>query len=129
MQSLHLLKCLSTSVALSLCILPALSRAQQDRDTGTNQAKYSPASLCGNYGAIATHGPNIARALGFELMDGHGNITGAALVNQPGADNTTRSLATVGISGTYTGNAQDMGKRTSPSCFPPAQQQPSSKIL
>jgi hypothetical protein len=72
--------------------------------------QYSVASVCGDYSAVATYGPNIARALGFEVMDGHGNIRGAATVNQPGSDNSTRSITRIGISGTYTVGADGSGK-------------------
>ena len=83
--------------------------AQQEREEGKGQTHFTVASLCGDYGAIATYGANVARALGFELMDGHGKITGAALVNQPGNSSATRSIANIGISGTYTVNAEGMG--------------------
>ena len=94
--------------ALALATLPMILPAQQHEDRRV--VGFTAASLCGNYGAVATYGPNIARALGFEVMDGHGKITaGAAIVNQPGPNDTTRSLATIGISGTYTINAEGMG--------------------
>ena len=81
----------------------------QEREDKKANVKFTTASLCGDYGAIATYGPNVARALGFEVMDGHGKITaGSAVVNQPGP-NDTRSLSTIGISGTYTINAEGMG--------------------
>jgi len=91
-----------------VAMLPMILQSQQ-RDDRTAPVGFTAASLCGNYGAIATYGPNIARALGFELMDGHGKITaGSAVVNQPGPNNT-RSLSSIGISGTYTINAEGMG--------------------
>ena len=96
---------------LAVFFIAALSlsaAAQQDRDESAAQGRYSTASLCGNYGAIATYGANVARALGFEAMDGHGKITGAALVNQPGSNNT-RTLVNIGITGTYMINAEGMG--------------------
>jgi hypothetical protein len=96
---------------LAVFFIAALSlsaAAQQDRDESAAQGRYSTASLCGNYGAIATYGANVARALGFEAMDGHGKITGAAFVNQPGS-NGSRTVANIGISGTYTINAEGMG--------------------
>lgn len=101
---------LTRLAVLSIAIAPATLPAQQEDEPATSHHMYSMASVCGNYGAVATYGANVARALGFEQMDGHGNITGAALVNQPGADLTTRSLSNIGISGTYTVNAQGMGK-------------------
>ena len=70
-------------------------------------------SVGGNYGAVATYGANVARALGFEIMDGHGKITaGSAIANQPGPNNT-RTLSTIGITGTYTINAEGMGTMSS----------------
>ena len=75
-------------------------KAQEHGNAARDQ--FSLATVCGDYGAIATYGPNIARALGFEVMDGHGKISGAATVNQPGPNDTTRSISEIGISGTYT---------------------------
>jgi len=42
-------------------------------------------------------------------MDGRGNIRGAATVNQPGTNDTTRSISEIGISGTYTVDANGRG--------------------
>ena len=98
----------SVLAVLFFAALSLSAAAQQDRDGNAAQVRFSAASLCGNYGAIATYGANVARALGFEVMDGHGKITGAALVNQPGPNNT-RTVANIGISGTYTINAEGMG--------------------
>lgn len=87
---------------LMALVLGTLALPAQERDDRNPKTEFTAASLCGNYGAIATYGANVARALGFEVMDGHGRITsGAAVVNQPGPNNT-RSLASIGISGTYT---------------------------
>jgi hypothetical protein len=88
---------------LSCGVLKAQEHANPTRD------QFSLATVCGDYGAIATYGPNIARALGYEVMDGHGNIRGAATVNQPGPNDTTRSISEIGISGTYTVNANGRG--------------------
>jgi len=100
----------SALVALLFAMFPVFLSAQE-HDESNAQARYSTASLCGNYGAVATYGANVARALGFEVMDGHGKITGAAFVNQPGPNNT-RTVANIGITGTYTINAQGMGTMT-----------------
>lgn len=97
----------SLPIVLMFATLPTVVAAQ-DRDDNGGQVRFSTASLCGNYGAIATYGANVARALGFEIMDGHGKITGAAIVNQPGA-NDTRTVTSIGISGTYTINPQGIG--------------------
>lgn len=103
---------LSVFAVLALTLAPLSLSAQQGREESSPQVHFSAASLCGNYGAIATYGPNVARALGFEAMDGHGNITaGAAVVNQPGPNNT-RTLSSIGISGTYTINAEGIGTMT-----------------
>ena len=83
--------------------------AQEASDSVQTGAKYSVASLCGDYGAIATYGANIARALGWETMNGRGKLTGHAIVNQPGP-NDTRTIVSIGISGTYTVNADGTGK-------------------
>ena len=108
MKSLSKNVCRSILIALLIAITPILALAQ-DRDDRPAQARFSAASLCGDYGAIATYGANVARALGFEIMDGHGKITaGAAIANQPGPNNT-RTLSAIGISGTYTINGEGMG--------------------
>jgi hypothetical protein len=88
--------------------VPAILPAQQEQDNDRAQVRYSAASLCGNYGAVATYGANVARALGFEAMDGRGKISGSAIVNQPGPNNT-RTIASIGISGNYTINADGIG--------------------
>jgi len=97
----------SALVAFSFAMLPVFLLAQ-GHDENSATVRYSTASLCGNYGAVATYGANVARALGFEVMDGHGKITGAAFVNQPGPNNI-RTVATIGITGTYTINDQGIG--------------------
>lgn len=98
----------SVAMALTLLTVPLFMGAQQREDSSA--VGFTVASLCGNYGAIATYGANVARALGFEAMDGHGKITaGSAVVNQPGPNNT-RTLTTIGISGTYTIDAEGMGR-------------------
>src|SRR5689334_12856200 len=54
----------SALVALSFAVLPVFLPAQ-GHDENSAPVRYSTASLCGNYGAIATYGANVARALGF----------------------------------------------------------------
>src|ERR1700693_2939163 len=103
---MELIKRTSKSPA-ALLVLGSLAAnialAQQDRDSEHSQYKYTLASVCGDYGAVATYGANIARALGTEKADGRGKLTGAAIVNQPGPNNT-RALASIGIAGTYVVN-------------------------
>ena len=102
---------LNCSKWIIAAIFPVLvcanSRAQEHNNAARDQ--FSLATVCGDYGAIATYGPNIARALGYEVMDGRGNIRGAATVNQPGTNDTTRSISEIGISGTYTVDANGRG--------------------
>ncbi|MBS1806413.1 MAG: hypothetical protein JST28_23965 [Acidobacteria bacterium] len=88
------------SPAVLSVLLCATSPAQEHGNSSRGQ--FSTATVCGDYGAIATYGANVARALGYEVMDGHGRIRGAATVNQPGPSSTTRSISEIGISGTYT---------------------------
>lgn len=88
-------------------VLCSALAAQEQGRSGKDQ--FSVATVCGDYGAVATYGANVARALGFEVMDGHGNIRGAATANQPGPNSTTRSICQIGISGTYTVNADGRG--------------------
>ena len=93
--------------ALVLTSCCADVRAQDRGNAGREQ--FSVATVCGDYGAIATYGANVARALGYEVMDGRGNLRGAATVNQPGPSATTRSISQIGISGTYTVDANGRG--------------------
>jgi hypothetical protein len=86
-----------------------VATAQDDRDAVSSKVKYTLATVCGNYGAIAVYGANIARALGNETLDGKGNVTGAAFVNQPGPNNT-RTITNIGIGGTYSVNPDGSGK-------------------
>jgi hypothetical protein len=83
--------------------------AQEASDSVETSPRYSVASICGNYGAIATYGANVARALGWETMNGRGKLTGRALVNQPGP-NDTRTVSSIGIAGTYTVKTDGTGK-------------------
>jgi hypothetical protein len=94
-------------VALVLASCCSSLQAQEHGSAGRDQ--FSVATVCGDYGAIATYGANVARALGYEVMDGHGDLHGAATVNQPGQSDTTRSISQIGISGTYTVDANGRG--------------------
>ena len=85
----------SLSIVLILAALPMLVAAQ-DRDDSSVQARFSTASLCGNYGAIATYGANVARALGFEIMDGHGKISGTYTINPEGIGTMNLTIALPG---------------------------------
>ena len=117
-----------------LCLLalaaatPHLALAAPDRDAGSTQAKYTLASICGSYGAIATYGGNIARALGTETMDGQGNLAGSAIVNQPGP-NGTRTIVSIGLGGTYTVNPDGTGQMVLTVTFLAARQQRSLRTL
>jgi hypothetical protein len=92
-----------------LAAMPLVASAQDDHERSQSKHQYSLASICGDYAAIATYGANIARALGTESFDGKGNLTGSAIANQPGP-NSTRSLSSIGISGSYSMNADGTGK-------------------
>jgi hypothetical protein len=92
--NVKLFSMVSTAKLIVVCLVCAgccVQMRAQGHGPGARD-QYSVASVCGDYSAVATYGPNIARALGFEVMDGHGNIRGAATVNQPGSDNSTRSI-------------------------------------
>lgn len=82
--------------------------AQQEHGA-SSRGQYTLASVCGDYAAVATYGANVARALGHEEMDGHGKLTGSAIVNQPGSNDTTRSITSIGLAGTYTVNPDGSG--------------------
>jgi hypothetical protein len=95
-------------LAVLVLLLFCVNLQAQERSNGAKD-QFSLATVCGDYGAIATYGPNIARALAFEVMDGHGNLHGAATVNQPGPDDT-RSITRIDLSGTYTIDENGMGR-------------------
>ena len=104
------MRSVSPSALVLLASLMAISTvvyAQQEHGAPSH-GKYTLASVCGDYAAVATYGANVARALGHEEMDGRGNLTGAAIVNQPGPDNT-RTIASIGLAGTYTVNPDGSG--------------------
>ena len=97
----------SAAALLAIGLLASLSNVALAE--GEN-AKYTLASLCGDYGAVVTYGANVAAGLGHEKYDGHGNATGAALANEPGPG-STRTITSFGISGTYTVNKDGSGVR------------------
>ena len=104
-------RCKSSVALFVLAVLGALPGsvfAQQGDDSAPMHYKFTLASVCGSYGATATYGANIARALGTETMDGKGKLTGAAIVNQPGPNNT-RTITSIGLAGTYTVNPDGTG--------------------
>ena len=108
MKSSSFLKSLMWLFTSSCFVVPCTQMLAQEHGNVARD-QFSLATVCGDYGAVATYGPNIARALGFEVMDGHGNIRGAATANQPGPNDSTRSISQIGISGTYTVDAEGRG--------------------
>ena len=68
---------------------------QTDHDREPSQVKYTVASFCGDYGIVGSYSGGIARALGTQTMDGHGNLTGSAIINEPGPNNTRPLRASV----------------------------------
>jgi len=81
---------------------------QQNLDSGHSLSGYKLASVCGDYGVVATYGANIARALGTLQFNGHGKFSGSAIANQPGP-NDTRSIAGIELSGSYSVNTDGTG--------------------
>jgi hypothetical protein len=93
----------------SVAAMSCLASAQEDHARPQSQVKYSLRNICGDYGAVAVYGANIARALGTETFDGRGNLTGSAIANQPGP-NSTRTVTSIGLEGTYSVNPDGTGK-------------------
>ncbi len=88
---------------------PRAALGRQDSSTTTQgHQDYSLESLHGDYGAVATYGGNVARALGTQTLDGRGNVKGSAIVNQPGP-NGTRTVVSITFAGTYTVNSDGTG--------------------
>jgi hypothetical protein len=79
-----------------------------------NAPCFTLASLQGSYAVIGTFGANLATALGAEYLDGNGNLTRNANVNQPTAGSTTgaRTLTTTTNTGTYIVNCDGTGTFT-----------------
>jgi hypothetical protein len=75
---------------------------------------YNLASLQGSYAVIGNFGANVAMALAAQYLDGNGNLTRNAVVNQPTAGSTTgtRTLTTTTNTGTYTVNCDGTGTLT-----------------
>jgi YD repeat-containing protein len=79
-----------------------------------NPACYNLASLQGSYAVIGSYGANVAMALAVEYLDGNGNLTRNAVVNQPTAGSATgaRTLTTTTNTGTYSVNCDGAGTLT-----------------
>ena len=75
---------------------------------------YDLSSLQGSYAVIGTYGANAAMALAVQYLDGNGNLTRSATVNQPMAGSTTgaRTLTTTTNTGTYVVNCDGTGTLT-----------------
>ena len=75
---------------------------------------YTLASLQGSYAVIGNFGANVAMALAAQYLDGNGNLTRNAVVNQPTAGSTTgaRTLTTTTNTGSYTVNCDGTGTLT-----------------
>lgn len=91
---------------LGTTALAAIAQSNHDREP--SPVKYTLASFCGDYGIVGSYSGGIARALGTQTVDGHGNLTGSAIINEPGPNNT-RSISSIGLSGTYTVNPDGTG--------------------
>lgn len=75
-----------------------------------NEQIYTLASFRGDYAVVGTGGANVAGLLGTIVSDGQGGVSGAALANLPGS--TSRTLAQITYTGTYTINADGTGVLT-----------------
>lgn len=76
------------------------------------QICFTLASLQGSYAFIGNYGANVAIALGQRYLDGNGNLTGTAIINEPTAGSTTgaRTITTATQAGTYTVNCDGTGQ-------------------
>jgi hypothetical protein len=72
---------------------------------------YTIASLQGSYALIGNYAGGIGMAMAVEFIDGQGNMTRQATVNQPLAGSTTgeRTLSSTMSTGTYTINCDGTG--------------------
>src|SRR5215469_5860927 len=93
--------------SLGTTSLAAIPQTDQNREP--SQVRYTLASFCGDYGIVGSYSGDIARALGTQTVDGSGNLTGSAIINQP-APNNTRSITSISFFGTYTVNPDGTGK-------------------
>jgi hypothetical protein len=96
------------AIAMSgmLFALPAFVQGQNDSDA---PARYSLASLRGDYAVVANYGSGIASAVAVQWMDGNGHTGGSAVVNQPGSTSSTRRISTISIKGSYTVRSNGTG--------------------
>jgi|SRR5271165_4457530 len=80
-----------------------------------NPPCYTVASLQGTWAIIGNYGSNLAMALASEYIDGNGNLTRTAVVNEPATTGSTtgaRTIVTVLNTGTYTVNCNGTGTIT-----------------
>jgi hypothetical protein len=72
---------------------------------------YTTASLQGSYSIIGNYGANLAISLATEYLDGKGNLTRTAVINEPTPGSTTgdRTIVTTTQTGTYIVNCNGTG--------------------
>ena len=104
-------KSLSVPAALIFIGFLGVSAAKAQNPT-TNQTCFTLASLQGNYSVIGTYGANVALALANEYLDGNGNLSRTAVINEPTPGSTTgaRTIVTSKNVGTYTVNCNGTGQ-------------------
>jgi len=80
-----------------------------------NPPCYTVSSLQGTWAIIGNYGSNLAMSLASEHIDGNGNLTRTAVVNEPATTGSTtgaRTIVTVLNTGTYTVNCNGTGTIT-----------------
>ena len=96
------------ALLLGCFVLGRAQSASGQEEWSDDSRGYTLASFRGNFGVTATYGANIAAALGTQTFDGHGNLKGSAIVNQPAA-NGARIVVNISFTGTYTVNRDGTG--------------------
>jgi|SRR5271165_3592388 len=80
-----------------------------------NPPCYTVASLQGTWAIIGNYGSNLAISLASESIDGNGNLTRTAVINEPATTGSTTGARTIVTSlntGTYTVNCNGTGTIT-----------------
>ena len=83
--------------------------------TAQNPPCYTLASLQGTWGIVGNYGTNLALSLASETIDGQGNLTRNAVINEPSTTGSTTGARTIVTSlntGTYTVNCNGTGTIT-----------------
>lgn len=95
-------------ISAVVLLMAGLSSGAVVQAQGLSPAPYTQESLEGDYAVVGTFGDHVAQSQEVYMIDGKGNLSAVALLNEPDA-NGNRVLASVTVLGTYTVNADGTG--------------------